>query len=254
MITSSDPAIRVTRLTKTYQTGSSSIHPHAFSSGKPPRFTVLNDVNLEIQPGEIFALMGPNGAGKTTLMRILCGLILPDHGQVQIQGTDVARQPQKIKSALGFVTAEERGFYSRLTGRQNLEFFGSLYGYSLKDCRKKIEQAAQLLEISYLDEWYQKYSTGMKRWIGFARALMHEPSVLLIDEPTRSLDPEAAYRLRDLMKRRFDQLHPLTVFFTTHQIGEAEELADRIAILNQGELRTKGSLQDFIETATRGRI
>lgn len=233
-------AIQVKNLTKSYPIGSN-LMDEMRSSPRERMKPALQEVSLEVKPGEVCALMGPNAGGKTTLIKILCGLVLPDQGEVRIQGVDMLISPEKGKALLGLVSAEESGFYARLSGRRNLDFFGALYGYSGKERRLKIEETAEILQIHYLDQCYQEYSTGMKRWLGLARALMRKPSVLIMDEPTRSLDPEAAGRFHALIRQRFGQKQNMTIFFSTHQALEAEALADRIVILIRGRVAVQGN-------------
>ena len=198
----------------------------------------LDEVDLEVPAGEVFALLGPNGAGKTTLIKILCSLILPDGGEASVYGLDVVKNPAEVRSLLSLVVGEERSFYWRLTGRQNLEFFAALYNLPRKTARQRIEEAAFTLGLEDLEKRYQEYSTGMKQRLALARSLLHDAKLIFMDEPTRSLDPNAAAKLRELMRKR-------TVFFTTHQIQEAQSLADRIAILDKGKIKACGTLKEL---------
>lgn len=203
----------------------------------------VNNVSLKLNRGGILALLGPNGAGKTTLIKILSTLILPDNGRIRICGYDLFTQAEQIKPKIGLVLGEEKGFYWRLTGRQNLKFFGVLYNLPNSEIRKRISYIAGLLEIDDLDKPFQNYSCGMKHRLGLAKCLFTDPEVIFLDEPTRSLDPLSAHKFRTLLKERLVKEFKKTVFFTTHQIKEAEELADNIAIMNKGSIKAFGGLE-----------
>lgn len=231
------PAIEIYGLRKDFRTSQ--------GFGKPSkRFTVLDQIDLKVESGKIFALLGPNGAGKTTLIKILCTLIIPDLGGARICGTDVLRDPENTKKHISLVVGEERSFYWRLTGRQNLEFFAALYGLKKKEARRKIDDAASLFEIDFLDRRYQEYSAGMKQHLALARSLLNDASVIFMDEPTRSLDPAAAARFKAMIKK-FVVENQRTIFFATHRLDEVEELADTVAILDQGKVRLHTSVNEL---------
>ncbi|MBI4124819.1 MAG: ABC transporter ATP-binding protein [Deltaproteobacteria bacterium] len=236
-------AIETNQLTKIFRKGRGlwSLFNNGRWDGKGTR--ALDGVDLQVEEGEIFALLGPNGAGKTTLIKILCSLVLPDGGEARIFGHDVVREPKKVKPAISLTVGEERSFYWRLTGRQNLEFFAALYNLSKKEARRKIGEAAAALGIEDLDKRYQEYSTGNRHRLALARGFLNGARLIFMDEPTRSLDPNASLALRDLIRRQVREGSGKTFFFTTHQTGEAEALADRIAILDQGKLRACGTLE-----------
>ncbi|OIO39391.1 MAG: hypothetical protein AUJ72_00830 [Candidatus Omnitrophica bacterium CG1_02_46_14] len=215
-----------------------------FSKIKGQETLALDDVSLRVDTREIFALLGPNGAGKTTLIKILAGLVLADGGQAKVFGYDVAKNPKDVHKAISLVLGEERSFYWRLTGLQNLEFFGVLYNLSGQTLRKKIEKAANLLDLHDLDKPYQQYSTGNKFRLALARSFLNDAKLLFMDEPTKSLDPGAASKLRTLMKR-LSREEGKTIFFATHDTEEAEEIADRMAVIDQGAIKGLGSLKDL---------
>lgn len=216
-------------------------YPRARRRGKP--FS-LRDVSFRVDPGRVFTLLGPNGAGKTTIIRILSGLILPTSGAVRIAGHDARREERWSRRALGLVLGEERTFYYRLSGRQNLEFFGGLYGLGRRTLRGRIAAALELVGLEDFGErQYMRYSTGMKKRLGLARALLHEPEVFLLDEPNSGVDPESASRIRgiiDELKRRGK-----TILLTTHDMAEAERMADIVAFLRDGEIVRSGELGQF---------
>jgi ABC-2 type transport system ATP-binding protein len=210
------------------------LHPFRARSSVP--LTAVDDISLEIRQGELFGLLGPNGAGKTTLVKMLCTLILPDAGRAEVNGYDLSDEA-RVKASIGFVSGEERSFYWRLSGRQNLEFFASLHGLSAGEAPPRIRRLAEWLELGeFLDRRFDRYSSGMKQRLGIARGLLNDPQILFLDEPTRSLDPTSAGHLRDLVKQLvLERGH--TVVLVTHQLREAEDLCDRIAIMHKGRLR-----------------
>jgi len=207
----------------------------------------LDSVSLEVKKGEIFALLGPNGAGKTTLIKVLCSLILPDEGSIRIAGYDLMKQETLAKSRIGLATGEERSLYWRLTGRQNLEFFGVMYNLTGTEIRGRIRNLNGLLEIDDLDKPFENYSAGMKHRVALARCLMSDPDVIFLDEPTKSLDPASADRFRNFLKETLVKKLGKTLFFTTHQTDEAAELADRIAIISRGKIKACGRVEDINE-------
>ncbi|HOW96215.1 MAG TPA: ABC transporter ATP-binding protein [Kiritimatiellia bacterium] len=210
------------------------LHPFRRLSGAP--LTAVDRVSLEIRQGELFGLLGPNGAGKTTLVKMLCTLVLPDSGRAEVNGFDLSDEA-RVRASIGLVSGEDRSFYWRLTGRQNLEFFAALHGLSARAAAGRIARAAEWLELGeFLDRRFDRYSSGMKQRLGIARGLLNDPSILFLDEPTRSLDPVSAAHLRDVVKQLVRE-RGHTVVLVTHQLHEAEDLCDRIAIMHKGRLR-----------------
>ena len=203
--------------------------------------TSLDGLDLRVEPGRVFCLLGPNGAGKTTLIKILATLVLPDGGRALVGGHDVAREPGPAKRAVGYAVGEERSFYWRLSGRQNLEFFAALYGLRGAGRDRRI---GEVLELAGLGEAaglrFNTYSTGMKQMLAFARALLADASILLVDEPTRSLDPLAADRIRTFLCGELAGRQGKTVLWATHDLGEAADHADDIAVISRGRIRLQG--------------
>ena len=199
--------------------------------------TALKDVNIRIDEGEAFGILGANGAGKTTFLKILASLSLPNEGQALVFGHDVARDARAIKGLVGFVVIDERSFYWRLTGRQNLRFFGTMNNVRGRDQDTLIESICHRLDLSSaLDMRVLQYSTGMRHKLAIARALLGDPSLLLMDEPTRSLDAEAAQNFRQFVREELVERQGKTVVMATHNLEEARYLCDRVAILHEGEL------------------
>jgi len=208
--------------------------------GAAEEVRALRGVDLEVEPGEIFGLLGPNGAGKTTLLKILSCLVLPDRGEVRVGGFDIADE-NRVKPLLGLVHSDERSFYWRLTGRQNLEFFATLYDVPRG---RRGARIAELLErvdlVTAADRPFSDYSSGMKQRMAIARALLHDPPILLMDEPTRSLDPASAMALRGFIAEQLSGRDRKTIVLATHNLREAEELCGRVAILAGGRIREIG--------------
>lgn len=206
---------------------------------------VVCRVDMDIKKGGLFCLVGPNGAGKTTLIKMLCGLILPTSGEIIINGYDMAKEANKVKVSIGLVTGDERSFYWRLTGRQNMEFFAALYGLSLQAGKKRIRELFGILHIDEPNKRFQEYASGVKQKLSIARALLSDPSILFIDELTKSLDPTSAMELRMLIKETLVKKQGKTVFFSSHNLHEVEELADRIALMSEGRILAKGTLEEL---------
>jgi ABC-2 type transport system ATP-binding protein len=210
------------------------------------RVVALQDVTLEVRSGEIFGLLGPNGAGKTTLLKILAGLVLPSGGRARIAGADVARDDRAVKRSIGFVTSDERSFYWRLTGRENLHFFAALCGLDFASGRSRAAALLQSMELtSVADQQFLGYSSGMKQRLAIARALLHDPPILCLDEPTRSLDPIAAKHLRRFVMDRLNREGGKTVLLATHNLQEAEEMCGRLLVLDRGRAVRIGSVAEI---------
>jgi len=206
---------------------------------------VIDDVNLNIKKGELFCLIGSNGAGKTTLIKILCNLILPTKGDIFINGCNVLHEPEKVRSFIGLVTGDERSFYWRLTGRQNMEFFAALYNLSSEVKDVRIKELFKVLDIKEPDKVFQEYSSGIKQKLSIARALLNDPAVLFMDELTKNLDPTSANDLRSFIKEKLIGNHNKTVVFSTHHLQEVEYLADRIAFMVKGRIVATGTIEEL---------
>jgi ABC-2 type transport system ATP-binding protein len=194
----------------------------------------LSDINLEAQPGSIHALMGPNGSGKSTLLRILATLVLPTTGSAFIGDTDVVREPLHARRLIGFSGGDERGLYWRLTGRQNLEFYAGLR--RLPRNHPCVEDALASVDLEDVaDRPVRTYSQGMARRLGLARAMLGDPAVLLLDEPTRSLDPNARERLHEVLKA-ISRRQNVTMLLATHELSDAAAVCDRVTVLARGQV------------------
>ena len=215
-----------------------------FHPTQSQKINVLKEVSLRVERGEVFGLLGPNGAGKTTLIKILCTLVLPSRGNAYVNGLDIAQDPDEVRTMIGLVSSEERSFYWRLSGRQNLCFFGALYGFLPSEARRRVEDLTDVLDLSdFIDKPFKDCSSGMKQRIAIARALMTNPDILFMDEPTRTLDPASAGALRRFIRDRFAGEEGKTIFLATHIMSEAEELCDRVAIIDRGCLVACGDVE-----------
>ena len=206
----------------------------------------VEKVNIKIGKGELFGILGPNGAGKTTLIKLLCTLILPTEGTAYVNGYDVAEDSGRVRKSIGFITTDERSFYWRLTGRQNLKFFASLHNYYSDTARKRIDELLNTVGLTdRADDKFLSYSTGMKQRMAIARGLLNDPEVVFMDEPTKGLDPRRAQNLREFVKEHIVKEQGKTVFLSTHHLGEAEQLCNRIAIIDEGEIKVIGSPEEL---------
>lgn len=201
-------------------------------------FTAVDNVSFDINQGEVLALLGPNGAGKTTTIRMITSLLKPTNGQVLVHGIDVAKEPEKVRFLLG-VLSENHGLYNRMAAAEYLDFFGQIYDLELSHRKERI---AFLLEKFGLEEAAKRkvgeFSKGMRQKLALARSLIHDPPVLLLDEPTSAMDPESARLVRDLIKDLKSSKR--TILICTHNLAEAEELADKIAIIRKGKIVASG--------------
>ncbi|MEZ5425428.1 MAG: ABC transporter ATP-binding protein [Pyrinomonadaceae bacterium] len=207
----------------------------------------LKNITLQIQTGEILGLIGRNGAGKTTLTKIIATLVQPTGGKVSVLGFDTVKEEVRVRSLIGLATAEERSFYWRLTTEQNLLFFARLYGLRDKPARHRIKELFDQLDLTrFARRRFSELSTGNKQRLAVARAMITKPPVLLLDEPTRSLDPLAAASLRNLIS----SLKGVSILLTSHNLSEIEELCSRIAVISKGEIRAVDS-PDHLRQAHR---
>jgi ABC-2 type transport system ATP-binding protein len=230
------PAISVENLQKYF--------PPALSGWKALVYPVaratqcaLENVSFSVMPGESVAIMGPNGAGKSTLFRILATLVIPTRGHAAINGFDVESDARRTRSQFGYHTGGDEGFYARLTARANLAFFAAMNDLPSAEIASRTSAAAERMGIAdSLDRQVRTFSTGMTHRLGLARAILHDPSVLLLDEPTRSLDPLAAADFRKLLKDDLVRGHGTTLLFSSHSVAEVEEIADRVILLEKGRI------------------
>ncbi|WP_395154170.1 ABC transporter ATP-binding protein [Ilumatobacter sp.] len=201
---------------------------------------VLRNVDLTIEPGEVFGFLGHNGAGKTTAVNILTTLITPTSGTARVHGFDVVAQRREVTAQIGYLPAEVR-MYPHMTARENLEFFAKLSGVA--DARRAVTETLDYLDSADLaDRRVGSFSTGMRQRIGIAQAIVHKPNVLFLDEPTAGLDPVGVRQLRDTILRLNRELG-MTVFMNTHLLSEVAKVCTTIGVLNHGELIYKDSIE-----------
>ena len=238
-------AITVESLSKTYPIPLARLRQR-LRRKTPAPVEALRDVSLEIPEGEIFGLIGRNGAGKTTLTKIIATLVQPTSGAVSVRGFDSVRDEQRVRAQVGLASAEERSFYWRLSVEQNLVFFARLYGMAEAAGRARIRELLSVFELEPLARRrFGELSTGNKQRVIAARAMLPRPPVLLLDEPTRSLDPLAAAEMRATIKRLAAGDPPMTVLLTSHNLAEVEELCDRVAVISRGRIRAVGPPQSL---------
>ncbi len=205
--------------------------------------TAVDDMNLQIRGGEIFGFLGPNGAGKTTTIKMLVGLLQPTSGRVHIAGYDMQAQPLAAKAACGYVP-DEPNLYAKLTGRELLRFVGDLYALKRPQVERRIEELLRLFDLTAAgDDTTDSYSHGMKQKTVLAAALVHDPQVLVLDEPTVGLDPKSARLIKDILRQLADR--GAAIFLSTHILEIAEHMCDRVGIINQGRLVAVGTMEEL---------
>ena len=225
-----DFAIRTEKLGRVYQI-------RGGKKSEPRSLVALNDINLEVHPGELFGLLGPNGAGKTTLIKILTTLLAPSTGHAWVAGFDVADQPDKVRPCINMVSGGETSGYGLLTVRENLWMFSQFYGMSSLDANAKIKQLLEVVGLSdRVNAKSSDLSTGLRQKMNIVRGFMTDPDVLFLDEPTLGLDVGASREVRHFIRSWVDNNPTRTLLLTTHYMVEADELCDRVAIINQGRV------------------
>jgi ABC-2 type transport system ATP-binding protein len=204
----------------------------------------LKGLSFSFDKGSVFGLLGPNGAGKTTTVKIVATVLLPDGGDAYVEGYSVTGEPDRVKEVLGVVFSVDKGFYARLTGFENLVYYGMLYGLSRSDARRRAEELLDLVDLGESRyRLYQEYSLGMRARLALAKALIHDPGVVILDEPTIGLDPVSSRRIREVLRRISRE--GKGVMITTHNMWEAEILCDKVAIIMEGKIMASGSPEDL---------
>ncbi len=226
-------AIQANNLTKNYPADAGWLFRKRKEENKPS----VQNVSLTVQRGEIFGLTGSNGAGKTTLAKMLCTLISPTSGSATVAGMPLeSAYGAGIREQVGLVVADERSFYWRLTGRQNLTFFAALFGIFGDEAHARVSELLDSVDLSAAgDQRFDRYSSGMKQRLAIARGLLHRPEILFLDEPGRSLDQESKNRIHDLILN-LNQSRGMTVFLITHDQTEADKLCTQIGRMENGQL------------------
>lgn len=206
------------------------------------KIKALNNLNLDIKKGELLGIIGPNGAGKTTTIRITCCILKPDSGNIVVDGRSIHEEPITIKSMIGYLP-EEPNLYERFKAKDLLRYFAELYGVPGEEINSRIDEMLELVGMSHrADDRINTFSTGLRQRIGIARALIHDPRILIFDEPTMGLDPATANNIREFIRSlKGDK----TIILCTHYMDEADSLCDRVAILNQGKIMDIGTPENL---------
>jgi ABC-2 type transport system ATP-binding protein len=242
------PLVRVVDLWKQFPTGRSIVDVMRRPMGGPPSPAVA-DVSLDVHAGEFVGLLGPNGAGKTTLLKILATLIVPDRGTATIAGYDVVTQASSVRRVIASVLANERSLYWRLSARENLELFAALLKVSPGETATRVSDALDVVGLSDAGrKMVGQFSAGMMQRLLVARALLGHPRVLLLDEPTRSLDPSAAHSFRSFLREELGVRRGCAVLVATHRSEEAFDLCDRVVVMNRGRVAATGSAPALAES------
>lgn len=213
---------------------------------RPPRLAALDRITLSIGAGERIAFLGPNGAGKTTLLKIIGGLIFPSNGTVKVCGLDTVRNNMEVRKRIGFVLNEDRSFYWRLTGEENLKFFGALDNLFRKELEDRVRHVIDIVGLGHHgSKRVSDYSSGMRQRLAIARGLLADPDILILDEPTRTLDPLGASEMRSLMAVSAGGGRGRTLLLATHQFEEAEMLCDRVCVVRGGGIKGLAAMRDL---------
>jgi ABC-2 type transport system ATP-binding protein len=236
----------IEKLTKTYVTR----QRKGLFKSEESRVEALKGVSFEIKPGEVFGLLGPNGAGKTTLIKCLTTLLLPSAGEAWVNGYRLTREDNQIRATVGCMLMGERGLYWKLTGRENLVFFGALYHLSPRARRQRADEIIQRLKLGDIaDRSVETYSSGQKMNLAFAKALINDAPLLILDEPTNTLDLPSARELRAVVRELNAQ--GKTIIYTTHIMAEAETMCERVAIIDRGEVLALGTVPELKASLNR---
>ncbi|MEB3859882.1 MAG: ABC transporter ATP-binding protein [Desulfurococcales archaeon] len=214
--------------------------------GRKVRVRALRGVSFSVEWGSIYGLLGPNGAGKTTAIKIIATLLIPDEGEALVSGYSSISEPVEVRKLIGVMLSVERGFFWKLTGRENLKYFGLLYGLAGRELEERIDWALSLVGLDSLgggSRRFEEMSLGMRARLGLARALLKDPPVLILDEPTLGLDPPSARVIRRLLKDMASR--GKSVLVTTHNMAEAEYLCDRIGIIDNGRIVAEGTPEEL---------
>jgi ABC-2 type transport system ATP-binding protein len=209
--------------------------------------TVLSDINFQVQKGLVFGILGPNGSGKTTLLRILLGLITPDTGEVRVLGQNPLSMAREDKNGIGFVL-EDHGLNERLTAYQNIDFFAQVYGLAKEKRKARILEMLDKVDLSsYIKKPVGTFSKGMKQRLSLARALIHEPRILFLDEPTANLDPEGTVYIRNLILKLSSE-EGITIYINSHDLDEVERICTRIVIMKHGSMMLQGAIAELLRS------
>jgi sodium transport system ATP-binding protein len=224
----------------------------SFHDKKRGTVHALDHITFDVKPGEIFGLLGPNGAGKTTCLRLLATILKPTSGTAEVGGADIVRSPETVRRQIGFLSGD-MGSYARLTPREVLAFFGKLNGLEGAALRQRIEELVQTFEFGeFADTKIDKLSTGMKQKVAIARTVVHDPPILILDEPSSGLDVPTARLIENFMLKAKEG--GKCILFSTHVMEEAEYMCDRIGVVHHGKLKAVGNMQELRERTGKQRL
>jgi len=208
------------------------------------KILAVDRLSFKIEKGEIFGILGENGAGKTTTLRMLATMLKPTFGTAIISGFDITKEPEKVRNKIGILFGSESGLYSRLSARENIEYFGLLHDMDKKEMSKRIDELTERFGMKeYIDRPAGTFSKGMKQKVCFVRSIIHNPEVMLFDEPTNSLDITSAKEVHDFI--RLCKQEGRTIIFSSHTMSEVEKLCDRVAIIHKGKLVAIGTIEEI---------
>lgn len=240
-----DAIISIRGVSKAFKKKSSVLSALRFWKLKD-KVAALSDIAFDLARGELVTLVGPNGAGKSTLLKIISTLIQPDSGTVLVDGKDALKSPQEVRAKIGYVLADERSFYWRLSCRENLRFFGSLQGLNAKRLEERIEVSSAMFGLGdYLDKEFMNLSTGQRQRLALARGLIADPPIVLFDEATRSLDPGRAERMRWIVKELLVKAQGKSVLFASHDMEEVRAISDRSILMVNGSIAAVGRFEQI---------
>jgi ABC-2 type transport system ATP-binding protein len=228
-----EPIIRVEGLTKVFRSQRRTVQ-------------AVRGVSFEVENGELFGLFGPNGAGKSTLVRMLSTLLVPTEGRATVAGLDLVSEPLKVRQTIGLVASDERSFYGRLSAHRNLEFYAALQGVPRRQIAERARMVLGLFDLSdKADAPFQSLSTGQRQRLNMARALVHDPPILFLDEPTKSMDVQTSDFVKELIRDELVARRGKAVVFISHELYEMDNFCHRVAVLAEGRLRAIGSPEDL---------
>lgn len=218
-----------------------------FTDNRLGEVRAVDGLSFDCYRGEILGILGPNGAGKTTLLRMIAAILRPTSGTATVLGHDILSQPDEVKRCIGFLSGNTK-LYKRLSAVETLRFFGRLYGMGEEAIRNKSEAVFELLDMCNIkDRWFDKLSTGEKQKVSIARSLIHDPPLLILDEPTAGLDVVSARSIIEFIHRSRE--NHKTIIISTHYMTEAEELCDRVALISHGKIKAVGPVEELLEQA-----
>jgi ABC-2 type transport system ATP-binding protein len=217
------------------------------------KFTAVDNVSLNVDAGDVFAFLGPNGAGKSTTIKMLTTLLNPTEGQIFLDGHNVTENPSKTRKSFGIVF-QDPSLDNELTAFENMKFHAILYGLSKKEYSERIEKLLELVELKdKKDDFVKTFSGGMKRRLEIARALLHVPKVLFLDEPTIGLDPQTRNHIWNYIKN-LNEVEKVTIFFTTHHMEEVERYGKKIAIIDHGKIIEQGTIEEILKKSGKSNL